>query len=102
MPPIAGIAVEAAAVAKNRRRDTGMRWMMECLQFMGREWCRLLTRRGRTYDSSVTVDIGGELTRFPPEPEGAMRRSAGSTARDVHPWAEPRAAYTTRLRDPGR
>jgi hypothetical protein len=34
MPPTAEIAVEAAAVVKNRRRDKGMRMAMECLQAM--------------------------------------------------------------------
>jgi hypothetical protein len=34
MPPTAEIAVDAAAVLKNRRRDKGMRMAMECLQGM--------------------------------------------------------------------
>jgi hypothetical protein len=33
MAPIVEIAVDAAAVARNRRRDTGMRTNMESLQF---------------------------------------------------------------------
>jgi hypothetical protein len=32
MPPAAVIAVEAAVVARNRRRDMGMRMIMEFLQ----------------------------------------------------------------------
>ena len=33
MLPAAEIAVEAAAVARNRRRDTGMRTIIDSLQF---------------------------------------------------------------------
>jgi hypothetical protein len=37
MPSIVAIAVDAAAVARNRRRDTGMRTNMESLQFRKEE-----------------------------------------------------------------
>jgi hypothetical protein len=45
MPLAPEIAVEAAAVARNRRRDTGMRTIIDSLQFQGRRrrWRRILT-----------------------------------------------------------
>jgi hypothetical protein len=59
MPPIVQIAVDAAAVARNRRRDTGMRTIMESLQFKeggedGGEFSQLHDRVHRP----LMVDIG--------------------------------------------
>src|SRR6516225_276077 len=74
MPPAAETAVDAAAVARNRRRDRGMRMVMETLQLpeKRRRWRRNLTERGRLYDKFVTVDkghapVGLSLTDRPPK-----------------------------------
>ena len=61
MPPAAEIAVDAAAVARNRRRDTGKRTNMESLQFKeggehGGEFSQL--HDSGSPASPPTVDIG--------------------------------------------
>ena len=61
MPPAAEIAVDAAAVARNRRRDTGMRTIIESLQFKeggedGGEFSQL--HDSGSPATPLTVDIG--------------------------------------------
>src|SRR5262245_60220430 len=64
MPPMAEIAVEAAAVARSRRRDSGMRTVMEIL---------------RLHEGG---EDGGRLSQNADAPQGKLDRFAGR----YHSW----------------
>src|SRR5262245_10411826 len=71
MPPMAEIAVEAAAVARSRRRDSGMRTVMEIL---------------RLHEGG---EDGGRLSQNADAPQGKLDRFAGAT---IHGGLTPASA----------
>src|SRR3954462_7585856 len=83
MPPAAEIAVDAAAVARNRRRDTGMRTIIESLQF------RKEARMAANSHSFMTArPVSAE-----PDVDGGYRSGAGGPRPGSEPYPFGQALF---------